>query len=136
MVLSKIENTKIYNDQLRKIITSQKEEMASIKTQIASLKDTNKDIVPLMVRMVDMLDQFVKMDVPFLKDERSKRVADLKAMLTRADVSTSEKFRRVLEAYQVENEYGRTIESYRDVQTVAGTKLTVDFLRVGRIVFA
>lgn len=133
--LKQIENAKVYNAQLRKIIQTQEEEKVSIKNQIAELKDTAKGIVPLMVDMVKNIKTFVELDVPFLPQERSKRVADLETLLTRADVSTSEKFRRILEAYQVENEYGRTIESYRGIKEKDGKEMTVDYLQVGRVAF-
>ena len=34
--------------------------------------------------------------------------------MDRADVAVSEKFSQVLQAYQIENEYGRTMEAYGD----------------------
>ena len=83
--------------------------------------------------MIQGLEEFIKLDVPFLMDERNRRLSQIKALMEKAKVSASEKFRRVIEAYQVENEYGRTIEAYRGLQEVNGKKLTVDFLRVGRI---
>jgi len=88
-----------------------------------------------MARMIDTLSTFVELDIPFLAEERSTRIAGLNYMLTRADVSVSEKFRRVLEAYQVEVEYGRTIEAYTGIQKVDGQELDVDFLRIGRVSF-
>lgn len=131
--LRKVENTKVYNDQLRKIIADQTTSMVSVKEQIVSIKQTNKEIFPLMLRMISTMDEFIKLDVPFLMDERTRRVSQLKSIMNKAKVSTSEKFRRVIEAYQIENEYGRTIEAYRGLQQVDGKELTVDFLRVGRI---
>lgn len=131
--LKRIENTRLYNKQLREVIASQKQEKVSIAEQIATLKETNQGIVPLMVAMVDNIEKFVALDVPFLPKERSKRLAELQLLLGRADVSTSEKFRRILEAYQVENDYGRTIEAYRGVQKIGDKELTVDFLRIGRV---
>lgn len=131
--LRKIENTKVYNDQLRKLIESQKEEMVSVKNQTESIKNTNKEIFPLMNRMITSLVEFIKLDIPFLPEERTNRLTQIEGTMNNAKVSTSEKFRRVVEAYQVENEYGRTIEAYRGVQKVDGKDLTVDFLRFGRI---
>lgn len=131
--LRKIENTKVYNEQLRKLIDSQKTEMVSIDDQIESIKNTNKEIFPLMKRMIANMEEFIKLDVPFLPEERSRRLSQIKDIMDKAKISTSEKFRRVIEAYQIENEYGRTIEAYRALHEVDGKELTVDFLRVGRI---
>lgn len=131
--LRKIENTKVYNEQLKQLIESQKEEMVSVKDQTESIKNTNKEIFPLMDRMIASLVEFVKLDIPFLPEERTARLKQIEDIMDNAKVSTSEKFRRVVEAYQVENEYGRTIEAYRGIQKVDNTDLTVDFLRFGRI---
>jgi len=131
--MKEIENAQIYNAQLEKILVNQESEKASIAGQIDSLKATNQGIFPLMLKMVETVEAFVAADLPFLSAERSKRVSDLKSLMDRADISTSEKFRRVLEAYQVENEYGRTIEAYRGIQKRGGQDLTVDYLRVGRV---
>jgi hypothetical protein len=86
-----------------------------------------------MLRMIDSLEQFIELDVPFLLDERSGRVKDLRQLMGRADVEDSEKFRRLMEAYQIENEFGKKIEAYRAPLEVNGEKRTVDFLRFGRI---
>ena len=131
--LKEIENTKVYNDQLRKLIASQKEEVVSTTEQIESVKNTSKNIYPFMLRMIKGLEEFIKLDVPFLMEERDRRLSQIKSLMEKAKVSASEKFRRLIEAYQVENEYGRTIEAYRGIQEVDGKKLTVDFLRMGRI---
>jgi hypothetical protein len=127
------ENLKVYNQQMQKMIASQKEEIAYTSRKIVEIEQTNKDIIPLMIEMVDTIAEFVAIDSPFLPKERNERVAELKKLLDRADVSTSEKYRRVLEAYQVEMEYGKTIEAYKDAIVIDGVKKTVDLLRLGRV---
>jgi hypothetical protein len=131
--LKMIDNAKSYNETLRNMIQSQKEEMVSMEGQIVSIEETKSGLVPLMKRMNENLKSFVELDMPFLPEERKKRIGDLAVMMNKADVSTSEKFRRILEGYQIENEYGRTIEAYRGIQKRDGNDLTVDFLRVGRV---
>ena len=87
-------------------------EMASIEKQLQGVETTQREVMPMMQRMLETLDRFVQLDVPFLVDELRKRIANLKDMMDRADVTVSEKYRRIVEAYQVEMEYGRTLEAY------------------------
>jgi len=133
-VLKQIESMKVYNQQMRDLIASQEKEMITIQEKMKNVTNLKKDILPLVASMLKNLESFISLDTPFLKVERSKRLQDLNALMSRADVSTSEKFRRVLEAYQIENEYGRTIESYNGkVALEDGEDISVEFLRVGRI---
>ncbi len=132
-VLRQIDSLKAYNDQLDKLVNSQQNELSSIKQQLQNIETTQRDIVPLMLNMVDVLEQFVALDIPFLPEERQNRITQLKTLMERADVTLAEKYRRVLEAYQVETEYGRTIESYQGELKLNNELFTVDFLRVGRV---
>ena len=127
------ESLKLYNDQVQKIINSQIEEIENIILKIEELDKTNQRIVPLMLKMIDSLENFILLDMPFLMTERSTRVLNLKETMDRGDISTSEKFRLITEAYKTELEYGRTIETYRDNILINGVETSADFLRVGRI---
>ena len=133
-ILHKIDSIKIYNEQVTSLINSQSEEIENLKYQVENATMTGRMIMPLIQRMIDSLETFTKMDVPFLMEERNNRISKLKKLQTRSDIAVSEKFRQVLEAYQVENEYGRTIEAYKSSLDSNGEKRTVNFLRVGRIV--
>ena len=106
--------------------------MEDLNASMDKVSVIERQITPLMIRMITGLEQFVGLDVPFLKDERAKRISSLKQMMDRADINSSEKFRRLLEAYQVEVDYGRTIEAYTALQSVDGQEREVDFLRIGR----
>lgn len=122
-----------YNGHLQRLLQSQQEEKTSLQHQLQEIETTQHEIVPLILRMLDSLDQFVRLDIPFLLEERQQRLNNLKAMMVRADVSNAEKYRRILEAYQIENDYGKTIEAYRAELTLDGVTSTVDFLRLGRV---
>lgn len=128
-----IETLKTYNAHLNKLLSSQQQEKASLDDQLKEIETTQREIVPLILRMLDSLDRFVTLDLPFLPEERAQRIAGLKEMIVRADVTNAEKFRRILEAYQVENDYGNTIEAYRADLTLDGVTSSVDFLRLGRV---
>ena len=127
-----IDGLDIYNNQLRKQIDSQMKEMAALNASIDDVSVIERQITPLMMRMIEGLEQFVALDVPFLAEERNQRITSLKDMMDRADIAPSEKFRRVMEAYQVEMDYGRTLEAYAGLHIIDGQERNVDFLRVGR----
>ncbi|CAM4412494.1 MULTISPECIES: DUF3450 domain-containing protein [Pseudoalteromonas] len=128
-----IDGLTVYNAQLSKQLSNQMSEMEAINLSMDQVSIIERQITPLMLRMITGLEQFVALDVPFLTDEREKRLASLKDMMNRADINSSEKFRRVLEAYQVEVDYGRTIEAYTALLDVDGQEREVDFLRIGRL---
>ena len=127
-----IEGLNVYNAQLQKQINFQNQEMADLNAAIDEVSVIERQITPLMMNMIDGLEQFVTLDVPFLPEERNQRVTDLRAMMDRADVAPSEKFRRVMEAFQVEMDYGRTLEAYQGLHVIDGQERDVDFLRLGR----
>lgn len=129
-VVRSTESLTIYNDQLEKVVTDQRSEVVSINEQLEGLEATNRGVVPLMLEMIDALDQIVEADMPFRLEERRDRVLALRDMMDLADVTTSEKYRRIMEAYQGELEYGRTTEAYSESLPTTGQ--TVEFLRVGR----
>jgi hypothetical protein len=122
-----------YNEHLAVQVKSQSDEVASLRRQLTEVETTDREIQPLMQRMVETLDQFVSLDVPFLLDERTARVETLKQMMTRADITISEKYRRILEAYQIEMEYGRTLEAWEGQLGEGDAAKTVEFVRLGRV---
>ncbi len=127
------ESLRIYNRQLDALIAAQEVERASLEEQTDRVELVSRDVTPLMLRMIDALGAFVSLDVPFLEEERADRILDLRKLMQRADVTEAEKYRRIMEAYQIENEYGRTIEAYRSTLARDDKEVTVNFLRVGRI---
>ena len=127
--LGEVAQLRLYNQQMALIVANQQEELAGYDSQIAAIDQTEQGILPLMVRMIDDLQRNTEQGLPFLLDERQSRIALLRDMLQRADVSVSEKYRRVLEAFQIELEYGRTLEAYRE--RLDGQ--AYDMLRDGRI---
>jgi len=127
--LREADSLKLYVQQLRSQLRSQEEEKDVVRTEIREIARTNIEILPLMQDMLSTFSQFVDLDTPFLIDERRERVKLLNEMMPRADVTVSEKFRRILEGYQIEIDYGKTIEGYRGM--LEGKE--VDFLRIGRV---
>jgi hypothetical protein len=100
---------------------------------LVDIETTNREVQPLMDKMVRALDQFIALDVPFLIEERTARVSNLKNIMARSDVTISEKYRLILEAYQIELEYGRTLEAYAGTLNAGDERRTVEFVRLGRL---
>ncbi|WP_339878464.1 MULTISPECIES: DUF3450 domain-containing protein [Pseudidiomarina] len=133
-ITRQIQGLEVYTQQLQKQLNAQATEKNELNTSIDEVSVVERQITPLMLRMIDSLAKFVELDVPFLPEERAERVAGLRDLMDRADVDVSEKFRRVMEAFQIEADYGRNIEAYNGEMTVDGQQQDVEFLRMGRTV--
>jgi len=130
---AQINDLQAYNEQLSRIVATQRGELADFERQFQEIEITKRKILPLILRMIEVLGDFIDIDMPFLEKERSMRFQELKTLMDRPEVPTSEKYRRVTEAYQIELEYGHTIEAYEaEIKDEAGSR-TVAFLRYGRL---
>ena len=128
-----VDGLRVYNALLQTQLDNQQSEMQALRDSIANVALIERQIVPLMTRMVDSLEGFIELDTPFLMKERRGRIARLHEVMERSDVTAAEKLRLVIEGYQIENDYGRTIEAYKGSTMINGNEREVDFLRVGRV---
>ena len=128
-----VDGLKVYNSLLQRQIDNQESEKVALTESIDNVALIERQIIPLMIRMLDSLEEFIQLDTPFLAQERSDRLGRLRAMMERSDVVAAEKFRQVLEAYTIETDYGRTIEAYKGSVEIDGLEREVDFLRIGRV---
>ena len=132
-VMKEVDGLLVYNTLLDRQIADQNQELANLRESIDQVQVVERQILPLLTRMIDGLESFVSLDVPFLLDERTSRVENLNALLGRADVTAAEKFRVVMEAWQIENDYARTIFTYTDELEIDGVTREVDVLQIGRV---
>lgn len=131
--MAQVSDLEAYNQQLERLVATQNVELADYERQFGEIETTKRQILPLIIRMLDVLEEFVAIDMPFLPEERSLRIGELRKLMERPDVLTSEKYRRVTEAYQIELDYGHTIEAYEGEIEGNGETRTVAFLRYGRL---
>lgn len=124
---------KIYNQHLNDLLGAQAAEKTSLEKQLKDIEVTRQEMLPMILKMLDSLERFIAIDLPFLPEERKQRLALLKEMMLKTEVTDAEKFRRIMEAFQVENEYGKTIEAYKGNIVLNGITSAVDFLRLGRV---
>jgi hypothetical protein len=129
-----IDGLKVYNRLMAAQTSGQTAVLEDIALSMDQVDVINRQIFPLMERMIDGLETSIGLDVPFLMEERTKRVNTLKDIMERSDVSVAEKFRKVMEAYQIENDYGTTVDEYSEtIELDDGSTRTYNVLRVGRV---
>ncbi|WP_299018371.1 DUF3450 domain-containing protein [uncultured Photobacterium sp.] len=132
-VLRETALTSKYNQNLSDQIAEQEKQKQRLIEQRASLARTRQQLIPQMGNMIDVLDQFITNDVPFLWDERQARIQEIKKLQGNPTLDTSDKFRRILEAYQIETEYGSTIESWQAPLPFSDSPTLMTQLRIGRL---
>ncbi|MDE0841338.1 MAG: DUF3450 domain-containing protein [Porticoccaceae bacterium] len=137
-VNKQIESLQVYNSQLDRQIASQNQMMSELEDSIANATVIERGITPLMISMLKSLEDFIGLDMPFKKDQREQAVADLSDNLDSARFSSAEKFRQILEVYDIESEYSQSLETYRDMIDINsnGSDVEVDVLRIGRVALA
>jgi hypothetical protein len=134
-VVDEAEITKVYNDHVARLVADQNAQIESLDRQIAGIDKTKQNVVPLMYRMIDTLEQFIKADVPFDTEKRLERVAKIRDLMSSASVTTSEKYRQVLEAYLIEKDYSTTLTASQGTLNIDGRDISVDFARLGRVAY-
>ena len=130
VVNKQVEGLKLYNAQKRIQIQAQLDLMDKLDEQLVQVVVMQRQIPPLAQKMLDTLETFIKLDTPFRSEERRTRVDMVRSSLAKPKVTASEQVRQVLEAYNIEAEYGRKIDTYED-KLADGT--VVNILVIGRI---
>ena len=132
-VIAENEQLRTYNNQVRALVRQQEADVALLDSQIDNITLVKRQIMPLIQDMLDTLREFVETDLPFRRDERLARIETLQALMTQPDVAESERYRLVLERYEIEANYGNTIEAWTDEITVNGNEIPVNKVRIGRV---
>lgn len=122
-----------YTAQLKKLVADQEQELVLRQRQLAELETLKRRLFPFLLEMLSALEKIIALDAPFLPGERQQRIASLRETMNRADVSLAEKYRRLMEAFRIEAQYGHNLEAYEDTLPRDGDSRTVRFLRFGRV---
>ena len=136
VTVQQLDRVRIYNGHLERLVTDQNEEKQDILRQLDNIEVVQTGIVPLMYDMIETLEQFVELDMPFNLDERKNRVALLRENMDKADITISEKFRQIMNAYQIETAFGRDTEATVTTLNLNNQPREVNILRVGRVLLA
>jgi len=122
-----------YNDHVQRMVDDQKANIVSLQSQIDGIDKIKQGVVPLMYKMIDTLEQFIDLDVPMNIERRKERIEGLRTIMSSSNVTTSEQFRLVLEAYEIEAGYGTIFDAYQGEIDLGDRTLTADFVHMGRI---
>ena len=127
-------------DYLDKTRAFEQKEVNSLDASIAELnrrmvesvklKDNLEDTLNVVV---DHLENRVNKDIPFLMNERRERIASVREAIAKPELSAAEKLRRVLEALQVEANYGNTVDVSQERIKVGDEEISADIIRIGRV---
>ena len=79
------------------------------------------------------MTEVIEQDLPFLPEERGKRLVALAPVLEDPAIRLSEKYRKVMEALLVEAEYGFTCDVSQQTISIGGAPVLVEILRFGRL---
>ncbi|TRW50126.1 DUF3450 domain-containing protein [Aliidiomarina halalkaliphila] len=134
-VVAQYESLKLYNDHVQRLVDDQNNTLESLQRQIDGIEETRQGVVPLMYKMIDALDEFVQLDIPIHREQRERRVERLRDIMARSNVQDSEKFRQIVEAYQIEMDYGVGLVAYQGTLTYGGQDIAVDYFHMGRVAF-
>ncbi|WP_420791530.1 DUF3450 domain-containing protein [Enterovibrio qingdaonensis] len=130
---AEVENLTVYRNHLQRLVDDQNNEASSLEQQLSDIDQTRAGLVPLMYRMLEGLDDWVSQDIPLKDTIRQARLDGLHALMGRADVSDAEKIRQILEAYQIEVDYGANLGLYQDTLDFGEGPRVVDVLHLGRV---
>ena len=135
-ILAEAEDLQRYNEQLSQQLQSQEAQVALIEQQLVEIDATGAAVVEQVQRMYEAIEKFIASDLPFTDptqagpDSRKARLDRIRELMANESASVGEKYRRLIEAYQIELEYGRTMVSYK---AKLDDGRDADFLRVGRV---
>lgn len=132
-LVQKKDAAQLYARQQEKVVESQNREIESLGEQLGRVDEITAVMVPMMLDMIDDLEAFVEADLPFKIEERRARIANLKQVMTRADVVPAEQYRLIIDAYQAELEVGNTVLTWTDEVTINDKPTDVDMFRYGRV---
>lgn len=114
-------------------LAAQNARVEELERRIEESARIREELQSCLESVATRLEEFIKKDLPFQSKERGERLASIKETLARPDKPAAEKYRRVMEALQIETEYGRTVEVYQDSIDLDDQSVLVDILKLGRL---
>lgn len=130
---TQLEWNRFQNKKFEQYVEHKKSTIVELKRQQQQMNLLRQELEPFLDRRLEQLRAAIATDLPFLQQERQERLTFLDQSLTDPDLALSEKLRRVLEALQVEADYGNSVEVTEEKVPLNQSEALVQILRLGRI---
>lgn len=132
-VREQIESQRVFIAQQNVFLRSQENELAGLQSQLERVGNIEVDLAPMMLEMFNALEDFVGSDLPFRMDQRTQRLDNIRDVLGQANVSPAEKYRLLLNAFEIESAYGRSLNAYSEEVMIDGVPQEANILQIGRV---
>jgi hypothetical protein len=140
-LITRLKEKRLQQELLSKQQERLRKQVALMQERVTESKRRVEEVERIRLEMRSFLDEtFLRLYeqinselLPFLVEERQKRLERLEGLLLDDAVSTAEKFRRLMEALQIEADYGRGMEVVREPVRLGQESLIMDVLRIGRL---
>ncbi len=119
--------------EMERMLTTTSGRISTRKRQLVELSTLSGEMRPALDDILAQLKLIVEADLPFLKNERRRRLATIAEILDDPQKPVSEKFRKAIEALLVEAEYGNTVSVYRETLSIDDKSILVNIFRLGRV---
>ena len=124
---------RVFIAQQNVFLRSQENELAGLQSQLERVGNIEVDLAPMMLQMFNELEDFIASDLPFRLDQRTQRLDNIREVLGEANVSPAEKYRLLLNAFEIESAYGRSLNAYSEEVLVDGVPQEANILQIGRV---
>ncbi|MCC5995662.1 MAG: DUF3450 domain-containing protein [Oceanicaulis sp.] len=128
-----IESQRIFLEQQRVFLMSQENELTALRSQLERVGSIEVDLAPMLLDMYVALEEFINEDMPFQMDVRRERLERIQTALGDANISAAERYRLLLNAYEIEMGYGRSLRAFTEETEVDGAPQAAEVLQIGRV---
>ena len=128
-----IEDQRVFVEQQQVFLRSQQNELETLQFQLERVSTIERDLTPMLLEMYVALEEFIASDMPFQSDVRQARLDNIQRLLGDAGVPPAEKYRVILNAYEIEAAYGRSLRTYGEEVVLDGVPNEVTVLQFGRV---
>jgi hypothetical protein len=120
-------------ERMKDILARQEQYITATNNKLMELENMRQNLVPYLKEVIARLEENVNRDFPFLRDERTKALSELKYAVADPKLGMGDKLRKVLDALKTEMDYGYSVENSMGEIQYKGDKLQVHLFRLGRV---